>query len=139
MTHVSSTFVLGIGLLHLLQPPLTWLLAQRLRLRPAFESLPAIAYRVAENMATASVALPTLLGCYIAVYAEEALHAGPVRSAALAVSFFWTWRLHRQILAVGPLLAAVSPALNAVLTLIFIIEGPVLGALILFSIFGGAQ
>src|ERR1043165_1658834 len=100
-----ETLLRCIGFCHLLQPPLTLMLARRLSLRPAFESLPTIAYRVAQNMAVAAVALPTSLGLYVAVNARDVLALGPTWSLALGVAAFWTWRLERQLRALGPLLA----------------------------------
>ena len=97
-----------IGYSHLLQPPLTLLLAQRLRLRPAFEGLPPVAFRVAQNMAVAAVALPTSLGLFIALHARDVAELGPTWGLALGVALFWTWRLERQLRVLGPLLAVQS-------------------------------
>ncbi len=127
----TETTVRCIGISHLLQPPLTLLLAKHLRLRRAFESLPPVALRVAQNMAVAAVALPTSLGVFLAFNAHDALHQGPTWTLALGIAFFWTWRLERQLRAVGPLIARSSPVWHALLTLIFTLQGPVLAALLL--------
>lgn len=135
----TETTVRCIGISHLLQPPLTLLLARHLRLRRAFESLPPIAWRVAQNMAFAAVALPTSLGVYLAFNARDAIHASPTWTLAVGVALFWTWRLERQLRAVGPLIVRSSPLWHVVLTLIFILQGPVLGAVLLFTRWGGAR
>jgi hypothetical protein len=59
-----------IGLSHLLQPPLTWLLAspRGLDLRGAVSARTPLAAGVLHNMAIASVALPTTLGLLLAAY-----------------------------------------------------------------------
>jgi hypothetical protein len=120
-----------IGLSHLLQPPLTLVLARQLRLKPSFEALPPIAFRIAQNMAVAAVALPTSLGIYVALNAADAVRLGPTWSLALGVAAFWTWRLERQLRALGPLLVRVSAFWHPLLTLIFTLQGPLLGALML--------
>jgi len=128
-----------IGLSHLLQPPLTLLLARRLRLRPAFESLPPVAFRVAQNMAVAAVALPTSLGVFVALNAADAFRVGPTWSLALGVALFWIWRLERQLRALGPLLSRSSRVWHPLLTVIFVVQGPVFCALLLSVRFGGAR
>jgi len=132
-----ETAVRWIGYSHLLQPPLTLLLARRLGLRPAFEALPPTAFRVAQNMAVAAVALPTSLGVFIALHARDALELGPTWYLALGVSAFWTWRLERQLFALGPLLRRVSGSWHRTLTAIFVVQGPLLGALLLVVRAGG--
>ena len=135
MTLDTALCCIGFG--HLLQPPLTLLLARRLGLRRAFESLPAVAYRVAQNMAVASVALPTSLGVLLALHAPEASRLGWSWTLGLGLSLFWTWRLERQLRALAPLLWPVSHAWHLVLTAIFVVQGPLLGALLLWARFGG--
>jgi len=49
---------------------------------------------------------------------------------------FWCWRLYRQLGALGRVWPHESPrlvALNAVLVSIFVVQGPILGALIVSS------
>jgi len=135
----TETAVRCIGISHLLQPPLTLLLARHLRLRGAFEALPPIALRVAENMAVAAVALPTSLGVFLALHAHDALDSGPTWTLAAGVAVFWTWRLERQLRAVGPLIARSRPIWHVLLTLIFTLQGPILGALLLAIRWGGAR
>jgi len=120
-----------IGLSHLLQPPLTTLLARRLGLRSAFSSLPPIAFGVAQNMAVAAVALPTLLGVFIAWQAPEIVAQGSAWSVALATSLFWTFRLERQLRAIGPMLTGKNRFFHPVLTAIFVVQGPLLAILVL--------
>ncbi len=135
----TETAVRCIGISHLLQPPLTLLLARHLRLRRAFEALPPVALRVAENMAVAAVALPTSLGVFLAFHAHDARCIGPAWTLAVGVALFWTWRLERQLRAVGPLIVRSSPLWHVLLTLIFTLQGPVLGALLLAIRWGGVQ
>jgi hypothetical protein len=135
----AITTVRCIGLSHLLQPPLTLLLARQLGLKRAFEALPPFAFRVAQNMAIAAVALPTSLGVFVALHAHDAVLFGPTWSLALGVALFWTWRLERQLRAVGPLLADSNRFWHPLLTLIFVVQGPLLGGLMLWVRFGGAS
>lgn|SRR5512140_3727482 len=120
-----------IGISHLLQPPLTTLLARRLGLRAAFESLPPIAFGVAQNMAVAAVALPTSLGVFIAWRAHEIAAHGSAWIVALATSLFWTFRLERQLRAIGPMLTGKNRFFHPVLTAIFVVQGPLLAAIVL--------
>lgn len=128
-----------IGLSHLLQPPLTVLLAgpRGVDLRAAITPRTPFAAAVMTNMAFASVALPTALGCLLARYPGEALHPGPARAFGLLLAGFWSWRLYRQLFALGPLWPAighVASRLNQLLTLIFLVQGPCLGSLILANL-----
>ena len=127
-----------IGIGHLLQPPLTLLLARRLRLRSAFESLSPIAYQVAQNMAVAAVVLPTSIGVFIALYAAETLRFGSIWTLALGDALFWTWRLERQIRALGPLFGRIR-LWHGVLLTIFVVEGPLFGGLLVAARLGGLQ
>jgi hypothetical protein len=135
----TETAIRCIGISHLLQPPLTVLLAKHLKLRLAFESLPPVAWRVAQNMAFAAVALPTSLGVFLACNAHDVLRQGPIQNLAIGVALFWTWRLERQLRAVGPLIAHSSPVWHTLLTLVFTLQGPVLGALLLIVCWQGAR
>ncbi|HEX4339187.1 MAG TPA: hypothetical protein VH062_24940 [Polyangiaceae bacterium] len=119
-----------IGFSHLLQPPLTALLARRLGLRVAFESLPKIAFGVAQNMAVAAVALPTSLGLFIAWRAHEVVEHGSAFAVAVATSLFWTFRLERQLRSIGPLLRDEDRFFHPLLTAIFVVQGPLLAALL---------
>src|SRR5271170_7678388 len=85
-----------IGGSHLLQPPLTATLARRLGLREAFDHLPPLPAQIATNMAFASVALPTALGCLVASFPREVAAGGGMRALAWLLSAFWVWRLARQ-------------------------------------------
>ena len=132
----AADFIRVIGLSHLLQPPLTWLLAgpHGVDLRAAITSRTSLGTQVMTNMAFASVALPTALGCLLAAYSSDALQAGPVRALGLLLAAFWSWRLYRQLFVLGPRWPASprgAPMLHWLLALIFAIQGPCLGWLIL--------
>lgn len=127
-----------IGFSHLLQPPLTLLLARRLRLRPAFEALPPVAFRVAQNMAIAAVALPTSLGVFVAWHSKDVLRLGPSWGLGLGIALFWSWRLERQLRVLGPLLGRQGRSWHALLTAIFVTQGPLLAAVLLSLRWAGA-
>jgi hypothetical protein len=132
----AADFIRVIGLSHLLQPPLTLLLAgpQGVDLRAAITSRTPLGTAVMTNMAVASVGLPTALGCLLAVYSSDALQAGPGRAFGVLLAAFWSWRLYRQLFVLGPHWPAstrAAPTLHLLLTLIFAIQGPCLGWLIL--------
>jgi hypothetical protein len=132
----AADYICVIGLSHLLQPPLTMLLAgpQGVDLRAAITARTPLGAAVMTNMAAASVGLPTALGCLLAVYSSDALHAGPARAFGLLVATFWSWRLYRQVFVLGPRWPAAprtAPTLHLLLALIFAIQGPCLGWLIL--------
>lgn len=112
----------AIGFSHLLQPPLTLLLARQLRLEPVFAGLPPLAGHIARNMAFASVCLPTAAGVLVAFGAEEVVAGGVVRYLAWIMAFFWSWRLYRQT-KLGPFLPA---AWHWTLCTIFVVQGPLL-------------
>lgn len=125
-----------IGLSHLLQPPLTLLLSspRGIDLRAHLVPATPLAAKVLANMAVASVALPTALGILLALYPSPALEAGPARALAVLVSSFWCWRLYRQLFALGPLwppAAGTGRWMNALLSLIFAVQGPGLGLLVM--------
>ena len=111
-----------IGWSHLLQPPLTLLLARKLGLAPAFSALPPIAAQIARNMAIASVGLPTATGVLVAIAAEEIVTGGCLRYLAWMIAAFWSWRLYRQTI-IGPLMPA---GWHRGLSAIFVVQGPVL-------------
>jgi hypothetical protein len=117
-----------IGASHLLQPPVTLLLAQRLGLGRSFAGLSPLPAQICRNMAVASVALPTCCGCLVALFADEAATGGAARALAWALAAFWTWRLSRQR-ALGPLFPRTW---HLLLTAIFVTQGPILGALLLW-------
>jgi len=124
-----------IGISHLLQPPLTLLLASErvLDLRRSFAVESRLAAAILRNMAIASVALPTALGLLLARNAERALEPGAARELALFVAVFWSWRLYRQVItlrAVWPGQPACSRHLHRLLIVIFVLQGPVLGILL---------
>ncbi len=118
-----------IGASHLLQPPLTALLARRMGLRDAFASLPRLPAQVAVNMGIASVALPTTLGCLVGVFAGEAAGGGGMRALAWLLAAFWTWRLARQR-ALGPDLPR---AWHWTLAGIFVVQGPLFALLLAWA------
>jgi hypothetical protein len=115
-----------IGASHLLQPPLTALLARRLGLRAVFSGLPTVPAAIAANMGFASVVLPTSMGCLLAVFAEEVATGGGIRAMAWLLSAFWTWRLFRQ----QSLGSHLPRTWHATLSTIFVVQGPLLAALV---------
>ena len=124
-----------VGLSHLLQPPLTLLLAgpKGVDLRAHVSASTPLARAVLTNMAVASVFLPTALGLLLAGYPKLALEPGPMRALAALVSVFWCWRFYRQLFVLGPnwpRAARRTSRLNALLTLIFAVQGPGLGLLV---------
>ncbi len=131
----TPDFIRLIGLSHLLQPPLTWLLAGRhgVDLRTSIASRTPLGAAVMTNMAVASVGLPTALGCLLAVYSSDVQHAGPARALGVLVAAFWSWRLYRQLFVLGPcwpVSTRAAPTLRWLLVLIFAVQGPCLGWLI---------
>jgi hypothetical protein len=121
-----------IGLSHLLQPPLTLVLASArgLDLRRALICQSPLAAAVAQNMAVASVALPTTLGLLIALHPDAVFRAGPARELALLLAAFWSWRLFRQLHALGPHWPRPRRPLQALLLVIFLVQGPLLAGLL---------
>lgn len=124
-----------IGLSHLLQPPLTLLLAsgRGLNLRRSLTSESPLAAAIMHNMAVAAVVLPTALGLIMARHASGAFKPGAIRELSLLVACFWSWRLYRQLRALSPAWPS-GPrevrSLNLVLTAIFAVQGPALGGLL---------
>jgi hypothetical protein len=116
-----------IGFSHLLQPPLTLLLARRLRLDVEFSSLGPLSSQIARNMAFASVFLPTCAGLLVGLSAPQVARGGSLGALAWLLAVFWTWRLTREI-AMGPLL---PKSWHWTLSAIFCVQGPVLAALLL--------
>jgi hypothetical protein len=124
-----------IGLSHLLQPPLTLLLASSrgLHLRGSLTSQSPLAAAILHNMAVAAVVLPTALGLVIARHAGGVFEPGAIRDLALLVACFWSWRLYRQLHALNPEWPSrprLMGGLKLVLIVIFAVQGPVLGGLI---------
>jgi hypothetical protein len=132
---MRSELIRMIGVSHLLQPPLTLLLAspRGLDLRGALSASSPLATGVLHNMAAASVALPTSLGLLLAAYPAEVLRPGVGRALGLLVASFWCWRLYRQLLPLGRLWPTHGAAarLHYVLLAIFAAQGPGLAALLL--------
>lgn len=128
----ASEVVRWIGLSHLLQPPLTLLLASSwgLDLRRSLVSESRLAAAVAHNMAVASVALPTTLGLLLALRPEDVFRAGTARDLALSLAVFWSWRLYRQARALGPSWPRPLRALHGVLLGIFWAQGPFLAGIL---------
>jgi hypothetical protein len=118
-----------IGSSHLLQPPLTLLLARQLRLEPAFSGLPPLAAQIARNMAVASVGLPTATGVLVALGAEDVLAGGLMRYVAWMLAAFWSWRLYRQMM-IG---AMMPTGWHWVLCAIFVVQGPVMGVVLVLA------
>ena len=119
----------AIGWSHLLQPPLTLLLARQLGLASAFAELPPLAAQIARNMGVAAVALPTATGVLVAIGAEEIVMGGAMRYLAALLAFFWSWRLYRQT-RIGTMLPA---AWHWALCAIFIVQGPVFATVLLMA------
>jgi len=125
-------WVRWIGLSHLLQPPLTLLLASSrgLDLRRSLICQSPLATAVAQNMAFASVALPTTLGLLIALHPDSVFHSGAARELTVLLAIFWTWRLFRQVHALGPHWPRARRRLHALLLMIFVVQGPLLAGLL---------
>ena len=115
-----------IGASHLLQPPLTFLLAKRLDLPRAFSVLPPLAAQIARNMAFASVFFPTAVGVLIALFSGDVVTGGSMRWLAWLLAAFWTWRMLRQVI-VGPLMPM---AWHCTLCGIFAVQGPLLAGVL---------
>lgn len=128
----AADLVCWIGWSHLLQPPLTLLLASSrgLDLRRSFVSQSPLAAAAAHNMAVASVALPTTLGLLLAWRADDVFRTGTAHDLALLLAGFWTWRLYRQVRALGPTWPRPLRALHTLLLGIFLAQGPVLAGLL---------
>lgn len=124
---MNLPFVIGcVGFSHLLQPPVTLLLAKRLRLARAFSSLGPLAAQIARNMAFASVFLPTCAGVVVGLSAKEVVAGGAARDLAWVLAAFWSWRLARQMA-----LRTLMPARwHWGLCAIFFVQGPALAALL---------
>lgn len=128
----ASELVRCIGLSHLLQPPLTWLLASSrgLDLGRSLVARSGLATAVAHNMAVASVALPTTLGLLLALRPHDVFRAGTARDLALLLAAFWSWRLYRQVGALGPSWPRPLRALHGLLVAIFLAQGPLLAGVL---------
>lgn len=128
----TTDIVRFIGLSHLLQPPLTLLLASRrsLDLRRGLVPQSRLAAAVAHNMAVASVALPTSLGLLLAWHANAASVSGCARDLALLLAGFWSWRLFRQLGALGADWPPQLRAQHRLLLAIFALQGPLLGGVL---------
>jgi hypothetical protein len=136
MTNVD--FVRLIGWTHLLQPPLTAYLAspRGLDLARSLVSRTELGGAVLHNLAIASVALPTALGVLLAIHAEELARSPALRSLALLLACFWSWRLYRQLVALGPRWPDRPRSLRhaqRLLTCIFVAQGPLLAFFALYD------
>jgi hypothetical protein len=118
-----------IGVSHLLQPPLTLLLAKRLGLARAFRTLAPLPALVAQNMGVASVSLPTCAGLVVALTADDVARGGSYQYLAWLLAAFWTWRLVRQRL----LRPHMPRAWHWGLTAIFAVQGPLFAALLFWK------
>jgi hypothetical protein len=128
----TTELVRWIGLSHLLQPPLTLLLASSrgLDLRRSLVCHSPLAAAVAHNMAVASVALPTTLGLLLALRPGDVFRPGTARDLALLLAVFWSWRLYRQARALGPSWPRPLSILHGLLLGIFLVQGPLLAGLL---------
>jgi hypothetical protein len=120
-----------IGLSHLLQPPLAFLLTRRLAFAHVLAACPPLVGQVVRNMAIASVALPTALGMLLALHAHEAASGGPGRSLAWMIAVFWSWRLVQQWRAAATWRSSASRLVHWGLSMIFLAQGPGLALLLL--------
>lgn len=128
----APELVRWIGWSHLLQPPLTLLLASSrgLDLRRGLLPRSRLAAAVAHNMAVTSVALPTTLGLLLAVRADAVFRAGSTHDLALLLAAFWSWRLYRQARALGPEWPAHLRPVHGLLLTIFAAQGPLLAGIL---------
>jgi hypothetical protein len=128
----AAGLVRWIGVSHLLQPPLTWLLASARGLDLRRELVPRsrLAAAVAHNMAVASVALPTTLGLLVARWADAVFRSGAARDLALLLACFWSWRLYRQARALHPSWPDHWRSLHGLLLGIFFLQGPLFAGLL---------
>jgi hypothetical protein len=128
----ATELVRLIGLSHLLQPPLTLLLASSrgLDLRRLLVHDSRLSAAVLHNMGVASVALPTSLGLLLALRADDVWRAGTTRDLALLLATFWTWRLYRQLHALGGSWPRPLRGLHRLLLGIFVTQGPLLAVLV---------
>jgi hypothetical protein len=132
----ATEVVRWIGLSHLLQPPLTLLLAspRGLDLRRSLVTASGLPAAVAHNMAVASVALPTTLGLLLALRPDDVFRVGTARDLALLLAAFWSWRLYRQVRALGPSWPRPLRNLHGLLLGIFLAQGPVLAGLLWWKV-----
>jgi hypothetical protein len=133
---IQSELIRAIGISHLLQPPLTLLLAspRGLDLRAVLTPRTPFGAQILQNMAVAAVCLPTALGLLLGLYPAEALRPGMGRGMALLVSAFWCWRLYRQLFVLGPAWPKSgerAAGLHSLLVAIFAAQGPGLVLLLL--------
>jgi hypothetical protein len=133
---IQNELIRIIGISHLLQPPLTLLMASArgLDLRAVLAPKTPFGAQILQNMAVAAVCLPTALGLLLALHPAEALRPGVGRSIAMLLSAFWCWRLYRQLFVLGPSwpkAGARAAGLHPLLVAIFAAQGPGLGLLLL--------
>jgi hypothetical protein len=128
-----AEIVCVIGWSHLLQPPVSAWMARRaaLDLETAFGQLTGLARPLANVMAAASILLPTAQGLLLATHAESATQ-GAMRSLALLVAAFWTCRLSAQVWLWRHWPVRFRRYYWTLLA-IFIVQGPVLGGIVLGS------
>jgi hypothetical protein len=133
---IQTDLIRVIGISHLLQLPLTLLLASArgLDLRAALAPRTPFGAQILQNMAIAAVCLPTALGVLLALYPAEALRPGVGRGMAVLIAAFWCWRLYRQLFVLGPSWPKAgerAAVLHPLLVAIFAAQGPGLGLLLL--------
>lgn len=118
-----------IGTSHLLQPPLTALLAKRLGLRQDIQARTEVGRSILGNLGFAAIVLPTSLGVVLAVHADATLVPGTARTLAHLLACFWLWRLYRQaaLFGVWPRTPGSTRSLYYLLVVIFLVQGPALG------------
>ncbi|HEX9620846.1 MAG TPA: hypothetical protein VF989_11975 [Polyangiaceae bacterium] len=134
----SVDVIRWIGISHLLQPPLTAFLAspRGLDLRRKLKPDSPLGTAVIENMAIASIVLPTALGLLLALHAEAAVRDGPARTLAWLLAAFWCFRLYRQLFVLHQTWPREPPRvahLRGLLGLIFFVQGPLLAATLIFE------
>ena len=125
--------VCAIGWSHLLQPPVSAWMARRaaLDLATAFAQLAGLARPLSSIMAAASILLPTAQGLLLATHAESAAR-GDLRALALLVAGFWSCRLAAQVGLWKHWPAKFRRYYWTLLT-IFVVQGPILGGVVLGS------
>lgn len=130
----ATVAIQWIGASHLLQPPITLVLAKRFGLADAFAGLAPLAAQIARNMGFAAVVLPTSMGVLVGLQADDVVAGGGARHLAWLVSAFWTWRLYRQR-TVGRHFPRVleGRAWNWLLAAIFFVQGPLLAIVLVYA------
>ncbi len=135
-TVTAAELIRIIGVSHLLQPPLTLLLSRPERHRLAS---PARTNHAASGRGFDEYGRRVGVAPHRSRHAARSLsrtgpRTRPARALGALVSAFWCWRLYRQLFALRPLWPRATAGdwwLNALLTLIFAVQGPGLGLLVI--------